>query len=124
MKKRKIRWAASVYGRRFPVLRPIAQPILGELFDTVDVVLNWIDDLIPRASCKEVKEVGFSQQAVQEYSDRSRRNEAAAAVSITNAEYLGRYAIVMDTEILGICISWEKGHQVVALDSQGAICRA
>lgn len=100
------------------------QPILEELFDTEDVTLNWIDDPIPRENRKGVEEAGFDQEAVQEYSDRSRRDGAAAAANTTDAEYLaiGRYAVVMDAEILGLYLSWEKSHQTVALDSQGAIC--
>lgn len=40
-------------------------------------------------------------------------------------EYLGKYVTVMDAELLqlGICLSWEKAHQIVALESQGAISR-
>lgn len=60
---------------------------------------------------------------MQEYSDGSRREGAAGATRI-QALYLGRYATVMDTALMGMTLGWEEGHRVVALDSQGAIVRA
>ena len=71
-----------------------------------------------------MEEKGFDQEEVQGFSDGSRRGDAAASANRASAQYLGRYATVMDPELLGICLSWEEGHNVAALDSQGAVARA
>ena len=63
-------------------------------------------------------------EEIQEYSDGSRREGGAAGANRTHAGYLGRYATAIDTELLGICMSWESGHDTAALDSQGAVSRA
>ena len=60
---------------------------------------------------------------VQEYSDGSRLEEAAAAATTKRAEYLGMHATVMDAEMLGVLIALEDGSSCIALDSQGAIQR-
>lgn len=68
------------------MLRRIAQPILEKLFDTEDVVLNWIGDPKPRkTSRKEVEGTEFVLEEVQEYSDGSRRDGAAAGASTMEA---------------------------------------
>ena len=48
---------------------------------------------------------------------------AAAGATTQEAEYLGRYATVMDTEMLAIALAFEAGQNRIALDSasQGAI---
>lgn len=38
--ERRIRWAASVYGRNLPILKLIAQQILDPLFETEEVIWN------------------------------------------------------------------------------------
>ena len=54
------------------------------------------------------------------YTDGSRIERRTAAATITKAEYLGRYATVMDAEMLAIAMGWELGHTVIT-DSQAAI---
>ena len=45
-----------------------------------------------------------------------------AVATITNATFLGRYATVMDAEMLAIAMGWELGKTVIT-DSQAAIGR-
>ena len=54
------------------------------------------------------------------YTDGSRIERRTAAATITKAEYLGRYATVMDVEMLAIAMGWDLGHTVIT-DSQAAI---
>ena len=54
------------------------------------------------------------------YTDGSRIDGRAAAAPITGAEYLGLFATVMDTDMLGAAMGWEMG-TVAATDSQAAI---
>ena len=42
--KRKIRWAASVYGRHLPALRQIAAKILEERYEGHDVQFEWMEE--------------------------------------------------------------------------------
>ena len=65
--------------------------------------------------------LGESEALGVEYSDGSRIDGAAAGATTTEAEYLGRYATVMDAEMLGIALSLEAHNFTVALDSQGAM---
>lgn len=43
-KKKRIRWAASVYGRCLPSLRDTAQKILDQAYDTHNVQWRWMSD--------------------------------------------------------------------------------
>ena len=126
MEKKRIRWAPSVYGRNLPILRPRAQSILNEVFHTEEVIPRWVGDPTSWRERKEVQEAEFVIEKVQEYSDGSRRDQVAVGAYTMESEYLGRYAMVMDAELLGICLSWGSGQKTVALDShgQGAIRRA
>ena len=99
MKKKRIRWTASVYGRHLPILKPIVQPILEELFDTENAIFHWIGDPIIQECRKEVEETELATEEVQKYSNRSRRDGAAAGANTADVEYLGRYATIMDTEL-------------------------
>ena len=60
---------------------------------------------------------------VEEYSDGSRLDGAAAAATSKRARYLGMYATVTDAEMAGVLLALEDGSRCVALDSQGAIQR-
>ena len=62
-------------------------------------------------------------QAVEEYSDGSRLDGAAAAATSRRAEYLGMHATVTDAEMVGVLLALQDGSRCVALDSQGAIQR-
>ena len=56
------------------------------------------------------------------YSDGSRLEGHTVAATISQSEYLRKFATVMDAEMLGIALAW-KHHKTVAADSQGAIER-
>ena len=62
-------------------------------------------------------------EEVEEYSDGSRLDGAAAAATSKRAEYLGMHATVTDAEMVGVLLALEDGSRRVALDSQGAIQR-
>ena len=53
------------------------------------------------------------------YTDGSRYNNETAAPTVTRAEYLERYATVMDVELLGVAM-WSEIGDLVITDSQGA----
>ena len=55
----------------------------------------------------EVKIQERQEELVEEYSDGSRKDGAAAGATTKEAEYLGRCATVMDEELLGISLSLE-----------------
>lgn len=50
---------------------------------------------------QEIQIADWCPTEVQEYTDGSRLEGAAAAASTTKAEYLGTHATVMDAELLG-----------------------
>lgn len=113
-----------VCARDLPILRPVAEELLAEVPDTEDIILQWPETPPIRSRRHEVVEKELALEEVQEFSDGSRRDGAAAAANRREATYFGKYATVMDAELLGICLCWEKGQKTVALDSQGAIARA
>lgn len=130
-KKKKIRWAASVYGRHLPILglRDTAQTILTQayIWDSQHPVLqwNWMTEFetCPLTDRKEVMVREWHQDQTEEYRDRSRVEEAAAGATTRETGYLGKHATVMDAEILGISLALESGRRNIALDSQAAITR-
>lgn len=128
MGKRWIRWAASVYVRFLPQLRPIAQRILDEVFDTEKVEWTWLPPSVPLEKRNEIVVVDLELLEVDEYTDGSRRQAAAAGATTEVAEYLGHYATaaVADVEMVGLVLALEKGYTTVALamDSQGVITKA
>ena len=73
---------------------------------------------VPLRQRRVIEVVETDEEVVDEYSDGSRVRGVAAGANTTSSEYLGRYAMVMDAEMLGIAISLEQGHETVALDSQ------
>ena len=119
-RKRKIRWAASVYGRYLPALRHIADEILQHRYEGYNVRFNWMEEQVRMSDCKEFAVESFDEKRVGEYSDGSRLKEAATA---KQARYLGLHATVMDAEMTGVLLALRNGHSCIALDSQGAIQR-
>ena len=54
------------------------------------------------------------------WGDGNRLDGRTAAATITSGEYLGRYATVMDAEMLAVALGWELGDTLIT-DSQAAI---
>ena len=125
VQNKRIRWAASVYGRALPQLRTIAEPILRGAIDP-EIQLRWMGgSSIPETLIEETE---FCKEKDQSYSDGSRAEGAngdmvTAAATQTRDLYLGRYATVMDAEEAGVMMSWEDGKDHTALDSKGALTR-
>ena len=106
--RKKIRWAASVYNRRVEELRGIAEKILR--YNLVeDVTLRWMRGKIQDLQVLESEEA--SKGGV--YTGGSRIDRRTAAATITTAEYLGRYATVMDAEMLAIATGREPGDTAI-----------
>jgi len=116
---KRIRWAASVYGRNMPELREIAEPILREWLEE-DTVLRWLEG--NTNGRREVKAEELDGERVQEWTDGSYMEGRAAAATRSRATYLGTMATIADAEELGVSMAWEE-HDVVALDSMGVIQR-
>lgn len=68
IQNKRVRWAASVYGRALPALRGIAEKVLREYLDS-EVELRWMRGVVSHA---EVLAVDFGESKVGEYSDGSR----------------------------------------------------
>ena len=107
-RKKKIRWAASVYGRHLPILKDVAQRILSQTYETRDVQWRWMTEACPLTERKEVKLQEWNPDQTEEYSDGSRVEGAAAGGTTRRAEYLGQYATAMDAEMLGISLALES----------------
>ena len=112
-----------MYGRNLLPLKKVTETILNERYDEYNIEWKWIEKDIPLNSQYEFKIAVYDEQKVEEYSDSSRIQEAAAAAMTTEAEYLGHHAIVTDAEILGVKIALAAAYNVIALDSQSAILR-
>ncbi|KAF8417959.1 hypothetical protein EV426DRAFT_710166 [Tirmania nivea] len=129
MQTKRIRWAASVYGRALPELRVSAEKILREVVEP-DAVLCWMSGN-GGARGREICTRELKAEEVTGWSDGSRQEEVAAAAVVggeaseqwEEGVYLGSLATVMDAEMLGVVRAWQAGRPVVALDSQGAIGR-
>ena len=118
---KRVRWAASVYARNEPELRPRAERILREeLGGEEDVTLIWIGD---KEGGPEVQRGEGCQPKGTGYTDGSRINGQAAAATAEDSIFLGSLATVMDAELLGIAGAWEEGYTKVKSDSQAAIKR-
>jgi len=115
---KRIRWAASVYGRHLPELREVAEPILREWMEE-DAELRWMKGVKGEREMR-IEELDISR--VEEWSDGSRMEGRAAAATRTKGEYLGMTATVADAEELGVSMAWEE-NDIVALDSKGVIQR-
>ena len=122
-RKRRVRWAASVYGRHLPELRPIAEKILQQRYEVHNVQFRWMEHQIDMAERKPCVIRQLNLQVVEEYSDGSRLDGAAAAATSRRAEFLGMHATVTDAEMVGVLLAQQDGSGCVVLDSQGAIQR-
>jgi len=118
---KRVRWAASVYARNEPELRPRAERILREeLGGEEDVTLIWIGD---KEGGPEVLRGEACQPKGTGYTDGSRINGQAAAAMAEDSIFLGSLATVMDAELLAKAGAWEEGYTKVKSDSQAAIKR-
>jgi len=116
--RKRVRWAASVYARDEPELRPIAERILREELEREeDVILRWRGEDLPIKRPENPTEKGIG------FTDGSRVGGVAAAATAEGAIFLGTLATVMDAEVLGIAGAWEEGYKEVRSDSQAAIKR-
>jgi len=106
---KRIRWAASVYGRCLPELREIAEPTIREWVEE-DAELRWMEGA-PKGR-RRVQVAELEEGKVEEWTDGSRMDGRAAAATTRTAEYLGEMATVADAEELGVSIAWEE-HDVV-----------
>ena len=121
---KRVRWAASVYARDKPELRPRTERILREeLVGEEDVILRWIEGkgTFSQGGPGSLQESRSWKR--EGYTDGSRMGGAAAAATAESAIFLGTIAMVMDAEVLGIAGAWEVGYTVVKSDSQAAIKR-
>jgi len=117
---KRIRWAASVYGRHIPELREVAEPIIREWIED-DAELRWMKGVKSRGG--EIRVVELDIIRVEEWTDGSRMEGRAAAATRTKGETWERWqSTVADAEELGVTLAWEK-NEVVALDSKGVIQR-
>ena len=123
--RKRVRWAASVYARFEPELRPRAERILSEeLGGEADVILKWVEGI--QGAIRGGREATGEATLLEEkigYTDGSRMEGAAAAATAESAIFLGNLATVMDADVLGIAGAWEEGYTVVKSDSQAAIKR-
>ena len=114
---KKVRWAASVYGRHILILRKRADEILAKLMDEgVDLV--WMGGETKHRTGVTVNE----ECEGGEFSDGSRTDGHTAAATTKKGLYLGQVATVIDAEMLGVAMRWENSKKV-ATDSQAAIRR-
>jgi len=126
--QKRVRWAASVYSRHEPELRPIAERILREELGD-EVVLKSLSDKEKGGSALDSKmEVrDFEQRGEVEaeigYTDGSRMEGMTAAATAEGDIWLGTLATVTDAEVLGVAGAWEEGYRAVATDRQAAVAR-
>ena len=106
----------SIFERGLEELRGVAGKILKSCLSQ-DTIFRWPKWSRERVAGLKVLE-GVTEGGV--YTDGSRIEGQTAAATITRAIFLGRYATVMDAEMLAIAMGWEIGATVIT-DSQGAI---
>ena len=104
-------------------MRPIAEEILQQRYERHNVQFRWMEHQLDLAERKSFTIQELNIEVVEEYSDGSRLDGAAAAATSRRAEYLGMHATVTDAEMAGVLLALEDGSRCVALDSQGAIQR-
>ena len=121
--KRKIRWAASVYGRHLPALRQIAAKILEERYEGHNVQFEWMEEEVRMNDHQPFRIEEYNAEQTEEYSDGSRLGGAAAAGTSRQARYLGLCGTIMDAEMAGVLLALQHGYSRIALDSQAVIQR-
>ena len=86
---KRVRRAASVYGRCLPMLRNRAQVILDQAYHTHGVEWRWMEDQCRLKDRQQVRIQEWSAAQTPEYTDGSgsRINDAAAGVTTTHVEY-------------------------------------
>jgi len=126
---KRVRWAASIYARDEPELRPRAEAILREaLGGEEDVILTWIGGRTQETggggggNPEPEAEEGEQRKGIG-YTDGSRMGGQAASATAEGNIFLGSLATVMDAELLGIAGAWEEGYTEVRSDSQAAVKR-
>jgi len=121
--RKRVRWAASVYGRHEPELRPIAERILREELGD-EVALSFMTGEDPAEPGKvELRDFNQGEEGGVGYTDGSRMEGMAAAATAESGIWLGALATVANAEMLGIAGAWEEGYRTVTSDSQTAIAR-
>jgi len=86
MASKRIRCAASVYGRHLPELREIAEPILQKVVEE-DTELRWMRGVPEEQAQVEIAEL--NPEDVEEWTDGSRGNERVAGATRGWGLYLG-----------------------------------
>ena len=119
IRRKKIRWAASVYERGISELRGVAEQIIRSSGIEENTVFKWATETKERIQELEVLE-GATVDGV--YTGGSRLDGQTTAATIMEATFLGRYATVMDAEMLAIAMGWRLGN-TVCTDSEAAIGR-
>jgi len=76
---------ASVYGRRLPELREVAEPIVREWVEE-DAELRWVEGVRGE---RNVQVLDLDTDRVEEWTDGSWIDGRAAAATRTTAKYLG-----------------------------------
>ena len=104
MKRKRIRWAASIYGRAVEELRETAKHILAEHLEE-ETTFRWPEGPKENIEQLEVREQ-YTEGGEGVFTDGRRLNGQTAAATITKATFLGRYATVMDSEMLAIAMGW------------------
>ena len=104
MQNKRIRWAASVYARHLPELRVIAEPILREVLENIE--LRWMQGTKPAEGTVTIEQL--DEERVVEWSDGSRAGGRAAGATRTKGLYLGEWATVADAEEAGVLLAWEE----------------
>lgn len=123
--RKNIQWAGSVYGRHLPTLRNTAEKILRTVYEGHgNIQWQWMTEEMRLSQRQELSIQEWDEAHTQEYTDGSRLDDAAAAGTTKEGEYLGSHAAVMDAEMLGITMALRSGSTRIALDSQAAIHRA
>ena len=117
MERKRIRWAASIYNLGVTELRGVAERILRSSGIEGNTVFRWPVGTRDRLQHLEVVE-NTPERGV--YTDGSRLDGRTAAATITSPTFVGRYATVMDAEMLAIAMGWQLG-SAVSTDSQAVI---
>ena len=91
-----------MFRRHLTELRLITEKILQQRYEGHNVQFRWMEHQLNVAKRKPFIVRGLNLAVVEEYSDRSRLDGAAAAATTRRAEYLGMYATVTDAEMIGV----------------------
>ena len=114
MRNKRVRWAASVYGRHLPELRCKAEEILKRELGE-ETLLRWMSGV---RIGEEMRVEELDADSVEEWTDGSRmrgRSDAAAKGTLSRNDGGGRGR---GRDTVGVMLAWEDC-DTVALDSQG-----